>query len=66
VRVVKLLLKRGANVHARFGEAATPLAEAAESKRFGEADEIAAILLGRHVPGVRGQQSGRPYVREGI
>jgi hypothetical protein len=50
VRVVKLLLKHGANVHARVGEGASPLAEAAESSRLDEADEIGAILLARDVP----------------
>jgi ankyrin repeat protein len=50
VRIVKLLLKHGANVHARVGEGATPLAEAAESARLKEADEIAALLLARDVP----------------
>jgi hypothetical protein len=50
VRAVKLLLKHGANLHARVGEGASPLAEAAESDRLAEADEIAAILLAQGVP----------------
>jgi hypothetical protein len=50
VRTVKLLLKHGANVHARVGERASPLAEAAESSRLKEADEIGAILLAQKVP----------------
>ena len=50
VRLVKLLLSHGANVHARVGERASPLAEAAESRRLKEADEIGAILLARKVP----------------
>jgi hypothetical protein len=50
VRAVKLLLQHGANVHARVGEGASPLAEAAESDRLAEADEIAAILLAQGVP----------------
>lgn len=49
-RVVKLLLKHGANVHARMAEGSTLLAEAAESSRQPEADEIAAIFLARGVP----------------
>ncbi len=49
LRVVSLLLKHGANVHARVGERASPLAEAASSTRFKEADEIAALLLARKV-----------------
>jgi hypothetical protein len=50
VRVVKLLLRHGANVHARAGEGASSLAEAAESERLAEADEIGAILLAQGVP----------------
>jgi ankyrin repeat protein len=50
VRTVQLLLKRGANVHARMGEGSTVLAEAAESSRHAEADEIAALILARRVP----------------
>ena len=50
VRLVKLLLQHGANVHARVGEGASPLAEAAQSARLAEADEIAALLLARQVP----------------
>src|SRR5258708_1532253 len=50
VRTVKLLLKYGANVHARMGEGTTALAEAAGSKRMREGDEIAAVLLSLRVP----------------
>jgi ankyrin repeat protein len=49
VRAVRLLLAHRANVHARMGDGATALAEAAESARLEQAVEIADLLLERGV-----------------
>lgn len=58
LRTLALLLKHGANVHARMGEGSTALAEAAEAARHDEADRIAAALLARRVPVVAVNKRG--------
>jgi len=50
LRVVKLLLKHGANVQARMADGSTALAAAAQSDKTTEADAIAALLIARNVP----------------
>jgi tetratricopeptide (TPR) repeat protein len=69
LRAVKLLLKHGANAHTRMGEGSTALAEAAESTRYKEADQIASMLIARFVsvsaPNKRGETALHAAARNG-